>query len=114
MHEMGVTMGLVAAVEARARALGARRVVAIDLVVGDRAGIVESALRGCFELAADGGLAAGAELRLRRVPLRFACRSCDAEYAAEGHAFGCPTCGAYGVLVDPADELTLASIEIVR
>ena len=114
MHEYGISTALVEAVTARAASIGARRVVAIHLAVGERAGIAETALRSCFDLVSADTPAAGARLALRRRPLVFHCAACEADYAVHGDAFACPSCGAYGALVDAADDLVLERIEVER
>lgn len=112
MHELGITSQLLAAVEERAQELGARKVVAINLVVGERSGVVDESLRFCFEMLAPGTLASDAEIVISRVPLRFGCPACRCDYTPAAADFACPRCGAVGKVIDAGNQLVIDSIEI--
>lgn len=113
MHEFGVMTYLLQAVEEAAREEGARRVLAINLVIGDRATIVDDSMLFYFEAMKAGTLAEAAELKMRRVPSRFYCSRCDSTYVP-GKDFCCPDCGALGMLTDEGSEFLIESIEIER
>jgi hydrogenase nickel incorporation protein HypA/HybF len=112
MHELSIASYLLDAVEAQGRANGATRVVAINLVVGDRSGIVDDSLDFCLKMLAPGMLAEGARLKIRRTPMRFHCASCHAEYAPGEATFDCPACGVVGQVVDDGSGLLIESIEV--
>jgi hydrogenase nickel incorporation protein HypA/HybF len=113
MHEFSIMSYLLEAVEAEARQIGARKVLTINLVVGERAGIDDS-LRFYFDALTPGTLAEGARLAIRRTAMRFFCKPCGGEYTpapARGD-FGCPDCGAVGELRDDASGLLIESMEV--
>ncbi len=112
MHELSVTSYLVDAVDAQARELGAKRVLTINLIVGERSGIVDDSLRFYLEMLAPGTLVEGAELVVNRTSLRFHCGACDADYHPKGADFECPSCGIVGTLVDDGSDLLIESLEI--
>lgn len=112
MHEFGVMTYLLAGVEEKARELGARRILAVNLVIGDRASIVDDLLLYYFDALTPGTLADGAVLNVRRVPMRFHCAHCDEPYTPEGFDFRCPRCGWLGQVTDDGGELLVESIEI--
>lgn len=114
MHELSIASCLVERVDERARTIGATRVVAINLAVGERSGVVEDSLRFCFELLAPGTLAEGAELRLRPTWMRFRCDPCGTEYRPSSHRgdFACPSCGATGALLDDASSVEVESLAV--
>jgi hydrogenase nickel incorporation protein HypA/HybF len=112
MHEFGVARQLLDGLEAKARELGATRIVSINLVIGDRASIVDESFRFYFEALAPGTLAEGAQLVVRRVPTRFHCDACDALYTPSGSNFHCPACGATGHVTAEGSEFLVESIEI--
>jgi hydrogenase nickel incorporation protein HypA/HybF len=112
MHEFSVATQLLEGLEAKARELGATRIIAINLVIGDRASIVDESFRFYFEALAPGTLAEGARLIVRRVPTRFHCDVCDALYVPTGGSFHCPTCGATGHVTSEGSEFLVESIEI--
>ena len=112
MHELSVTSYLVDAVDTRARELGATRVLTINLVIGERSGIVDDSLRFYFEMLAPGTLVEGAALNVARTSLRFHCAACARDYGPSGFDFLCPNCGALGEVVDDGSDLLIESLEI--
>lgn len=112
MHELSIASYLLETVLAEAEKRAAQRVVAISLVVGERAGVVEDSLRFCFELIAPETAAAGAELVVRYAPMRFACAACGGEYSPAGGSFRCPGCGEVGQVTSDGSELLIESLEI--
>ena len=112
MHEFSIMAYLLEAVEEQARRCGASKVVAINLTVGERAGIVEDSLAFYFDMLTPGTVVEGARLNVHYLPIRFHCEPCASDYAPSGADFGCPHCGAIGQLVSDGSELLIDSIEI--
>ena len=112
MHELAVTQGILDLVLAAAEREGGGRVTAIDLVVGELSSIVDDSVQFYWDLIAEDTPAAGAQLRFRRVPLRFECRDCRALFAPVGGRFACPSCGSSRVRVTAGDELQVASFDL--
>ncbi len=112
MHELSIASYLLDAVTEQARQVGANRVVAINLVVGARAGVVDDALRFSFELLAPDTLAEGAHINVRRTAMRFHCDECNDEYTPGGIDFRCPDCARVGQVTDDGSQLLIESIEI--
>ena len=77
--------------EEQARQAGASRVLAINLVMGERASVFDDLLLFYFDLLTPGTLAEGAQLNVRRTPMRFHCAACDRDYTPRGRTFRCPT-----------------------
>ncbi len=99
-------------VEEHAQELGAKRVLTINLVIGERACIIDDSLLFYFQELTPGTLAEGAELMVRRPPMRFHCAACDRDYAPAGGDFRCPACGAVGCVTDDGTEILIESMEI--
>lgn len=113
MHEFSVMSYLLETVEAKGQELGAQRILAINLVVGERSSIVDDSMLFYFDLMTPGTLAEGATLNVQRISSEFYCKQCDATYHP-GTDFRCPTCGAIGALTDVGSEFYIDSIEIER
>ncbi|MBK8901646.1 MAG: hydrogenase maturation nickel metallochaperone HypA [Anaerolineaceae bacterium] len=113
MHEFGIMTYLLEAVEAKAHELGAPRVLAINVVVGDRSSIVDDSLLYYFDMMTPGTLAEGARLNMTRVATKFYCACCDQKYTP-GSDFACPNCTQVGVLTEAGSEFYIDSIEIER
>ncbi|MCS7252342.1 MAG: hydrogenase maturation nickel metallochaperone HypA [Thermoflexus sp.] len=83
MHELAITQGILSVVLEAAEAARARRVLAIDLVVGALTGYVDDSIRFYFDLLSQGTPAEGAILRIRREPGQGHCQTCGATFQAE-------------------------------
>jgi hydrogenase nickel incorporation protein HypA/HybF len=103
---------LLESVEEQARQHGARKVVSIQLVMGERASVIDDSLLFYFDLLTPGTLAEGARLAIRRTLMQFSCASCDRAYHPSGADFGCPICGQVGQVTSDGSELIIESIEI--
>jgi hydrogenase nickel incorporation protein HypA/HybF len=114
MHEFGLMSQLLEAVEAKAQELGSRPVLAINLLIGDRASIVDDSLLYYFEMLTPGTLAEGAELNVQRVPSRFYCAHCEDKYTPAGGDFCCPICGQVGIITNEGSELLIESILLAK
>lgn len=114
MHEYSVMTYLLQAVTEKAQEVGAERVVAINLVVGDRASIVDDSLLFYFDMLGPGTVAEGAQLNIRRVPNRFYCSRCDDTFEPAGADFRCPVCGWIGQITAEGSEFFIESIEVER
>ena len=110
---MAVTQGILEVALAAADAHGASRVLAVDLVIGDFAGLVDDSVQFYFDILSRDTAAEGAVLRIRREPARAACLDC-------GHTFvtraplpsACPACGGPRLRVRQERELYVESIEV--
>ena len=114
MHELSLMTYLLEAVEKEAQQRGASKVVAINLLVGERAGIDDSLMFYFDLITPETKFCEGAKLHIRRTPMRFACNECNADYTPRGADFHCPECGVVGRLVDDATELLIESLEIEK
>jgi hydrogenase nickel incorporation protein HypA/HybF len=99
-------------VEQQAQQAGARKVLAINLVVGERASFVDDSLLFYFDMLTPGRLCEGARLNIRRTPMRFHCAICASDYAPATGTFRCPECGTVGQVTSDGKELLIESMEI--
>jgi hydrogenase nickel incorporation protein HypA/HybF len=112
MHELSVMTYLLEAVEEQARQHAASKVLAINLVIGERASIIDDSLLYYFDMLTPGTVAAGARLNTRRTRMRFHCPTCEEDYPRAGDDFACPHCGEVGQVTSDGSELLIESIEI--
>jgi len=112
MHEMAVTMSLLDLVLKEAAKAGARRVVAINVVLGEMTGIVERCLETNFELMSRDTPAEGAVLSFRNVPKQVRCRKCEHLFQPTGICWTCPKCQSGELEIVAGNELYVESIEV--
>jgi len=109
MHEMAITQSVIDTV--CEHAAGAR-VHSVTVEVGALCGVVPDAMRFCFELAAEGTVAEGAQLEIQIVPGTARCRTCGtAEFALADLILLCP-CGSADVEVRSGRELRIRTMEV--
>jgi len=112
MHEYGIASSLRRMVEAEARAAHARRVVRVEIRVGDAAGVERNLLATAWEQVRAGGLTDGAELKIVAVPSRWVCGLCRTPVGNDG-PLRCEACGI-GAVLDGGDDLFLDRLEVER
>jgi hydrogenase nickel incorporation protein HypA/HybF len=112
MHELSLAEGALDVALRHARRAGAARVVALQFVVGEFTMFEETSLGFYWERVSEGTEAAGSEIRVRRVPARFVCTSCEAEFEPEGETWHCPHCHSAGIRMTSGDECYLESIDV--
>ena len=113
MHELSLMEALRDQALAAARADGATRITAIQLRVGELAGVELDALRFAFPVVMAGTIAAGAELRIEREPAECHCAACNASFPAPDGCCDCPRCGTISRQLLRGRELRLLALEVV-
>ncbi len=110
MHEMALTEDLVSLIVEQC---AGRRVTRVVLEVGKLSAVVPDAFRFCFELCAEGTLAAGAELQIIELAGRGRCRDCQRESALESAFDACP-CGSLALEFLTGEQLQLREVEVME
>ena len=107
MHELSVASAVVDTVLRHAEG---RRVLAVELHVGQLRQVVPDSLAFYWDIVARDSLAEGARLEQVVIPARMRCAACADEFSPE-LMFRCPACGGAGEVV-AGDELEVDSIEV--
>ena len=111
MHELSLAEAIASIAEEHA---GGRRVAKVEVKIGHFRQVVPTALTFAFELVTQGTPIEGAELEIKDVPARVACRSCKADSRLVEFPFACPSCGSVDVDVRAGDELFVEALELVE
>ena len=112
MHELAITHSMLDIVLERAKESGARKVEAINLVIGELSGFVEESVRFYFDFLAKNTIAEGAALNFKPVSPRARCRSCDQPFELGELYWSCPQCGGSDIEITAGKELFIESIDI--
>ena len=112
MHEMGVTEQLLTLALRHAEAAGAKHVIALNLVIGEFASVVDESLQFYWEFVAKGTIAENAALHFERVPGMFCCSDCRHRFGMADFEGRCPHCGGSHTTVVDGTQFSLASIEV--
>jgi len=111
MHELALSKNIVDLVVERARREGVRAVSRVIIEVGMAAGVEPDALRFCFDVVTVETVAKGAELVIETIALQARCRTCSSCFEPVSLVSPCPSCGAYGPLLERGGELRVKSFE---
>ena len=109
MHEMSITQGIIDICEKHA---GGRRVLSLDVEIGELSSVVPEAVEFCFAACSSGTLLEGAHMNIIRVPGRGHCQDCDADTALSALFGACQSCGGYRVAILSGEEMRVREIEV--
>jgi hydrogenase nickel incorporation protein HypA/HybF len=109
MHEMSITQGIIDICEKNA---GGRRVLSVDVEIGELSSVVPDAIEFCFEACSQGTLLEGALINIIRVPGRGHCLDCGEDTPLVALFGACQRCGGYQVKVVSGEEMRVREIEV--
>jgi len=119
MHELSAATSIVQTVLKVAKERSVRRVKAVRVELGDLTLLNPDQLKFCFEVAARGTLAEGAELKIERKPATLCCQDChrtfewvpvdDPLYHLGPTRLTC-ACGSGNVKVESGRDLRIVSM----
>ncbi len=112
MHELGVTESIAAICLRHAQRNNARRIVKVNVRLGELAGIVDHYVSFYWDMVTRDTIAQGAELNFIKVPVVAHCRKCEEDFAVAEFDLTCPKCGEVDTELVSGREFTVESIEI--
>ncbi|HIP87600.1 MAG TPA: hydrogenase maturation nickel metallochaperone HypA [Anaerolineales bacterium] len=112
MHELPVTQSLLEIALRHAEAAGAKRIVQLNLVIGQFSSIVDDSVQFYWDIISRGTIAEGARLHFERTPGQIRCTTCGHVFSINGEDYVCPVCGDTQVMVVSGDDFRLESIEV--
>jgi len=112
MHELPFVESILKITLKHAEKAGAKRVLALDLVIGQMSSIVDDSVQFYWDLLSKETVAEGAQLRFNRIPALYHCWDCGNEYPLDGEHLECPRCGSVRVQLIQGDEFRLESIDV--
>jgi len=112
MHEMSLALNIVELAEQAARDADATRITAIEIDVGEIAGVMLDALEFSLSVATRSTLAEEAKLTLHLIPGSAKCKDCGRTFHISERWAVCPLCGGLSFDILAGKELTIKSIDI--
>lgn len=112
MHELPVTQGMLSIALEHATKAGAKKITAINLVIGEMSGIVDDSVQFYFDFISRETIAEGATLNFERVPAKFLCHKCQTTFSPTDREWTCPHCGELSLGIVAGREFYVDSIEV--
>ncbi len=112
MHELSITQSMFDLVMEQAKKNQARKVININLVIGEMTGVVEDSVRFYLEFLCKGTIVEGAVLKVKTIPAKARCSRCNIIFELPEYEWTCPKCKQGGLEITGGTELFLESIEV--
>jgi hydrogenase nickel incorporation protein HypA/HybF len=112
MHELAITQAVIGLVSEHAEKAEARKVVRINLVVGELTGFVGDFVQFYFDHMTKGTIMENAELTFKTIPTTGRCRDCSKEFEVKEMDWTCPSCKSNSIQLVGGNELLVESIEV--
>lgn len=112
MHEMSMALRIIEIAENEAQKAAATAISAIEVEVGELAGVMPEALTFCLDAAARGTMAETATISFITTPGMGHCLECRQDIEIHEFPAQCPDCQGFGVTIHSGTELKIRSISI--
>jgi len=116
MHELAITEGILKVVLRHAATSGAGRVVSVSLRIGELSDLADEWLQRYFDYLSRDTIAAGAGIRIERIPVVFRCEECGNTFPVklrETKDIVCPACDRKKVVLVSGREFVVQQIEVI-
>jgi hydrogenase nickel incorporation protein HypA/HybF len=114
MHEYAITESLLKTASEYALKNDAKKVIALNLVIGDLSGIIDDSVQFYWDMISENTICSAAKIIVEKEPAKFLCQSCQHEFNLDGELSPCPHCQSIDIKVISGDEFMLKSIEIEK
>ena len=112
MHEQSIVQSILALALKNAEKANARRIVGINLVVGDYTGVQEDAVNFYFGFLSKNTIAGGAKINYTRIPGQLRCRDCDILFPLQKQDYQCPKCDGNRIEIVGGRELYIENMDV--
>ncbi|MBQ6359824.1 MAG: hydrogenase maturation nickel metallochaperone HypA [Lachnospiraceae bacterium] len=111
MHELAIVEGILGAVIPEAEKHQVKKILHINMRIGELSGVVESCMQEYFTIASKGTIAEGSKLILKPSPIRITCPDCGYDGTIQKGQYACPDCGSFRFKIISGREYYIESIE---
>jgi hydrogenase nickel incorporation protein HypA/HybF len=112
MHELAVTQSLLETASDYAKRNNAKRVIALNLIIGDLSGIIDESVQFYWDFVSKDTICAESQLSFDHREAIMKCLSCGNEFEMGDELTPCAKCNSANIKVISGDEFRLDSIEI--
>jgi hydrogenase nickel incorporation protein HypA/HybF len=112
LHELAMVRGIYNVINEQIKEHDVNRVVQVRIVVGALTGVEDTTMKLCFEMYVQRTPLKGAELVIKRIPVKVRCRVCGNEYETGIPFSACTVCGNKKMKIISGDELYVESLEV--
>ena len=114
MHELSIIQNIIEIAEEELRSRGDQhRVEAIDLQIGELAGVEISSLEFLWPAAVEETVLAKAECHIHRVPATAVCADCQTQFPIQQVFDPCPKCGSHWIDITGGKGMRIKNITLV-
>jgi hydrogenase nickel incorporation protein HypA/HybF len=114
MHELSITESLLNTASEYAHKNNAKKVVALNLVIGDLSGIFDDSIQFYWDMISADSICEKSVLNFDKRKAIMKCISCNDEFPLNGELVPCPKCGSMNLKIVSGNEFQLESIEIEK
>jgi hydrogenase nickel incorporation protein HypA/HybF len=112
MHELSMVSSIYDVINDKIKEYGVQKVKQVKLVVGELTGVEDMTMKACFEMYVEATPVEGAELIIKRVPIKVRCRVCGNEYETDIPFSECAVCKNKSIKIISGKELYIDSLEV--
>jgi len=116
MHELSVTEAILKTVLKHAAVNSVHKILSISLQVSKLSDLEDSWIQRYFDYLSKDTVAAGALLKIERLPILVKCEGCAKSFETEPADIGnmvCPSCGEKKVALVPGRQYIIKNMEVV-
>ena len=111
MHELAITEGIIHAAVPEAEKYGAKRILSINLKIGELSGVLPECIQYYFDIASRGTIAENARLVVEKIPATIHCPDCGYDGIVDRKKIRCPGCGGINYKLTGGQEYFVDSLE---
>jgi hydrogenase nickel incorporation protein HypA/HybF len=114
MHELSITESLLNTATEYAQKNSAKKVLALNLIIGDLSGIFDDSIQFYWDMISSDSICEKSVLNFDKRKAIMKCDSCENEFSLSGELLPCPNCGSMNLKIIAGNEFQLESIEIEK
>ena len=112
MHELSIAMNILEIVEDYTSRENTKKVLELELDIGDLLGIEIPALKFALETTKEGSILESSVIVINAIQAQVQCQDCQSVFTAKTQFEPCPECQSFFSIIQSGNELKVKSILI--